>query len=185
MMATPSPEHWDVYTVDRIPTGRSNPRGTRLEPGEYRNVVHVCVFDVSGRMLIQKRAEDKSQWPGLWDFSVGGSVVAGENSRQGAQRETREELGITLDLADRAPQLTLTYPNVFDDFYLVTAGQDCPSFDLADLAVPNDEVTHVRWATRDEVFELRAAHEFIGWEPPLIDFLFAAAASPAVIDPAW
>lgn len=174
-------EQWAVYDRDRAPTGRTTERGEVLADGEYRLVVHVCIFDPAGRMLIQKRAVDKRDWPGLWDFSVGGSVIAGESTRAGAAREVREELGVELDLDARVPDFTFTFPHGFDDFYLVRAETD-----MNVPAVPNAEVTEVRWASRAEVHTLRAARQFIGWQPALIDFLFAAGAQvgAALIDPA-
>ena len=48
-------ERIDLYTIDRIPTGETAFRGEALPEGRYRMVVHVCVFNTKGDMLIQKR----------------------------------------------------------------------------------------------------------------------------------
>ena len=90
----------DLYDEGRVPLGRTAERSAPRGPGEYRMVVHVCVFDRRGRMLIQRRTAEKTIWPGLWDVSVGGGVDAGETSRQGAEREFREELGHPLALRE-------------------------------------------------------------------------------------
>ena len=42
-------------------------------------VVHVCIFNSKGEMLIQKRADDIVRWPGYWDVSVGGGASAGDD----------------------------------------------------------------------------------------------------------
>ena len=34
----------------------------------------------------------------MWDITVGGSAMIGENSRQAAMREVAEELGLKIDL---------------------------------------------------------------------------------------
>ena len=74
----------DLYTVDRVPTGKTAKRGDPLEEGTYRMVVHVCIFNSKGEMLIQKRADDIVRWPSYWDISVGGGARAGDTSRQAA-----------------------------------------------------------------------------------------------------
>ena len=87
-------ELWDLYTQDRQPTGLTMVRGSEHPQGYYRLVVHVCIFNSKGQMLIQQRQPFKEGWPNMWDVSVGGSVVAGESSREAAEREVAEELGL-------------------------------------------------------------------------------------------
>ena len=74
----------DLYDVDRQLTGKTTTRGVHLEEGTYRMVVHVCIFNSKGEMLIQKRADDIVRWPSYWDISVGGGARAGDTSRQAA-----------------------------------------------------------------------------------------------------
>lgn len=57
-------------------------------------VVHVLVFDLRRRLLLQKRSLNKRVAPGKWDTSVGGHVDCGETLISAAVREMREELGI-------------------------------------------------------------------------------------------
>lgn len=76
-------EFFDVIDANRQPTGERKERGSLFEEGKFRQVVHVCLIDEGGRMLLQRRANDKATWPGKWDVSVGGSVIAGETSAQG------------------------------------------------------------------------------------------------------
>lgn len=49
----------------------------KRDPGEYRVVVHVCVFDHQGRLLIQQRTPEKILWPDRWDVSIGGGWMPG------------------------------------------------------------------------------------------------------------
>jgi isopentenyldiphosphate isomerase len=58
-------------------------------------VVHVLVFDSRDRLLLQKRSLNKQVAPGKWDTSVGGHVDCGESLMAAAQREMKEELGIS------------------------------------------------------------------------------------------
>lgn len=158
-------EMWDLYDVDRIPTGGTVRRQNGLPEGQLHVVVHVCLFDEAGRLLIQRRDEGKQNWPGLWDFSVGGSVHAGETSRAGAVREVWEELGLELDLA--RPSFTFNFQYGFDDFYLLRTNAA-----LSDLAVPNDEVAEVRWADLGEVLQLLRSGRFINYREPVVRFVF-------------
>ena len=66
----------DLYDENRLPLGRTAERHAPKGPGEHRIVVHVCVFDSRGCLLIQKRTPEKRIWPGLWDVTVGGGGYA-------------------------------------------------------------------------------------------------------------
>ena len=102
-------ELFDLYTADRVKTDRTMVRGEQTPEGFYRMVVHVCIFDSEGRMLIQQRQPFKHGWSNLWDISVGGSAVSGDSSRSAAERETFEELGLVIDLKNERPTLTIHF----------------------------------------------------------------------------
>ena len=130
-------------------------------------MVHVCVFDRRGRLLIQRRAPEKFIWPDLWDVSVGGGVDAGETSRRGAEREFWEELGVSLDLSGLRPSVTVNFDGGFDDFYILTK-------DLApeDLTLQKEEVQAVRWASLEEILDMLARGTFIPYPESFLRFLF-------------
>ena len=160
-------ELFDLYTADRVKTGRTMVRGDAVPEGCYRIVVHVCIFDPEGRMLIQQRQPFKEGWSNMWDITVGGSAVAGDTSRTAAERETREEIGLDIDLTDVRPSLTLYWEHGFDDYYLLTRDVD-PDM----LRLQYEEVQTVRWATREEILRMIDDGEFIPYEKGLIDLLF-------------
>ena len=139
----------DLYDVDRVPTGKTARRGEPLEEGTYRMVVHVCIFNSKGEMLIQKRADDIVRWPSYWDISVGGGASAGDTSRMAAERETAEELGLSIDFSDRRPVISVNFSDGFDDFYTI-------EMDLSpeDLQLQTEEVADARWASREEIEEM-------------------------------
>ncbi len=64
------------------------------QKGLIHRVVHVLVWDRTGRLYLQKRAKHKDIQPGKWDTSVGGHLCPGETILNGAQRELKEELHI-------------------------------------------------------------------------------------------
>lgn len=85
-------EYNDVYDRNRNLTGRVHRRGTPWRKGEYGLVVCVWVYDGKGRILMTRRAPQKS-FPGTWENS-GGAAKAGETSLQAVVRELYEETGI-------------------------------------------------------------------------------------------
>ena len=160
-------ELFDLYTADRVKLDRTMVRGDAVPEGCYRIVVHVCIFDPEGRMLIQQRQPFKEGWSDMWDITVGGSAVAGDTSRTAAERETREEIGLSIDLTDVRPSLTLYWEHGFDDYYLLTRDVDPDT-----LHLQYEEVQAVRWATREEILRMIDDGEFIPYEKGLIDLLF-------------
>lgn len=73
--------------IGRVPRGEVY----RLRAG-FR-VVHVFLFDRTGRLLIHQLSPSK-KLAGHWGSSVAGGVKAGERPEDAARREVREELGI-------------------------------------------------------------------------------------------
>ena len=157
----------DLYDENRVPLGRTAERQEKKGPGEYRTVVHVCLFDSRGRLLIQKRAAEKQIWPNLWDVSVGGGVDAGETSRQGAEREFREELGCPLDLGGLRPSVTVNFDGGFDDFFLLTK-----DLALEELTLQREEVAAVRYAPLEEILTMVDGGTFIPYPKSFLCFLF-------------
>ena len=122
-------ELWDIYDIDRVRTGRVAQRGKPaseggLGEGEYHLVVHICVFNGRGQLLLQQRQKDKEGYPNLWDVSAAGSALAGENSAAAASRELREELGLVHDFTKERPFLTTHFERGFDDWYFIRMWAD-------------------------------------------------------------
>lgn len=138
-------ELWDLYDRDRRLTGKTHRRGEALAPGEYHLVVHVCIFNSAGQLLIQQRHPDKIGWPGYWDLSAAGSALAGEDSRAAAVRETREELGIEIDLDEECPRFSVSFSGGFDDYWMA----EC-DLELDQLRLQPEEVSAARWVDPDE-----------------------------------
>ncbi len=160
-------ELWDIYNRDRQISGQTMERGSEFPDSALHLVVHICIFNSNGDMLIQQRQPFKEGWPGLWDITVGGSAVAGDSSQQAAEREVLEEIGYHVDFSEKRPHLTVNYDHGFDDFYLLEA-----DIDISTLHLQAEEVKQVRWATREEIKELIDAKEFLPYYKSLIDVLF-------------
>lgn len=112
-------ELWDVYNRDKTKTGKTMVRGEKIKKGSYRLVVHACIFNSKGEMLIQQRQPFKSGWPNMWDITIGGSAISGETSQTAIEREIFEEIGLKIDLQNIQPHLTINFDTGFDDVYLI------------------------------------------------------------------
>lgn len=86
-------ELWDLYDENRLPLGRTHPRGEPVPKGAYHLAVIVVILNARGEVLLTRRAREKDACPGWWE-NTGGSALAGETSREAIIRELREETGI-------------------------------------------------------------------------------------------
>ena len=77
-------------TVGKATRGECHSGSKLLHP-----VVHLHLFDSSGRIYLQQRPLWKDIQPGKWDTAVGGHIDYGETVEAALCRETQEELGLT------------------------------------------------------------------------------------------
>ena len=136
-------ELWDVYDAKRNKTGRLHERGKPLQKGDYHLVVNVWLLDKNGRVLLTKRHPEK-HWGGFWECT-GGAVLAGENSLQGAIRETSEEIGLQLDAGSGILLQQQRRNNAFLDIWLFNS--DVPA---EALSLQPEEVVDAKWVDEDE-----------------------------------
>jgi len=161
-------ELWDVYDIHKIRTGKTVARGgNTLAEGEYHLTAHIALFSTEGKMLVQQRAACKDNWPSMWDITVGGAVVAGEDSATGAERELFEEIGIRHSFLGVRPHLTLHHKNVFCDCYIIVEDVDPTTLTLQEC-----EVAAVKWASIEEIFEMMNNGSFIAYHESFIRLLF-------------
>ena len=100
-------EYHEVYLRDGTRTGQIKPKHAPRVPGDY--FLHTIVIlkaadspppgEGEGRYILQQRSLKARFYAGCWDVT-GGGVRAGETPAQAAVRETREELGLTLQEQD-------------------------------------------------------------------------------------
>ncbi len=159
-------ELWDIYDESRMKTGRTMKRGDPFQAGDYHLVVHVCIFNSKGEMLIQQRQPFKKGWSNMWDITVGGSAVAGDSSRTAAEREVMEEIGLEISLSGIRPAVTVNFDCGFDDVYVIT--QDV---DISSLKLQYEEVQAVKWAQTDEIKAMIDQGIFIPYHKAFIDML--------------
>ncbi|MDE6149390.1 MAG: NUDIX domain-containing protein [Ruminococcus sp.] len=160
-------EYIDIYDKDKKLTDKTIARGGELSDGEYRLVVHICVFNSNNEMLIQKRQPFKKGWSGKWDVSVGGGVQAGESSVVAAQREVKEEIGVDVDLSNERPFACIIFTNGFDDYYLIEINENESFF----ITQP-EEVEKVMWADKKTILSMIDDGSFIPYHKGFIEMLF-------------
>ncbi|MBR2986961.1 MAG: NUDIX domain-containing protein [Clostridia bacterium] len=158
-------ELWDIYNENREKTGETIERGGKrtLKDGEFHLVVHVWIKNSEGKYLISQRSASRPTFPLEWEC-VGGSVTAGEDSLTGALRETLEEVGITLDPEKGSVVFTKIRRVIggkpFRDILDVWLFEYDGDADLTKATTP-DEVSDVRWMSKDEIKALYNEGKFV------------------------
>ena len=161
----------DVYNAQHERTGRRLARGVKPSGGERLLVVHACVLNSREELLIQRRQLTKDRYPGCWDLSAGGFALSGEDSADAVRRELREEVGLRLGAEALRFLFTEPFDYVLDDFYLARSDAE-PD----ELPLQAEEVSEVRWASREEVEAMIADGRFVDYPPEAIRRVFRLAA---------
>lgn len=169
-MNTKKDERWDIYDINKVPTGRTMGRNEWiLKDGEYHLTVLGALRRPDGRYLITKRKMNKAWAPGHWEIP-GGAAMAGESSLEAVKREVREETGI--DVSEARCELKLTYhreagtgDNYIVDGYLIEL-----DFDEAEVKAQEEETDGWALATREEIAELGAQGIFLHYHSAKVLF---------------
>ena len=141
-------EIWDLYTAEGQRTGQTISRGERIPEGCYHLVCEVLVHHVDGDYLLMKRALSKKIYPGAWEATAGGSVLAGEEVLAGARRELREETGI--EHAEFIPMGRLVSDLTGSIYHSYLAVTDCTK---DSVKLQQGETEDYRWLSEAEFRE--------------------------------
>ncbi len=136
----------DIYDKERNLTGRLHRRGTPWGKGEYGLVVCVWVYDGKGRVLLTRRAKEKS-FAGTWENS-GGAARTGETSLQAIVRELFEETGIRAEEEEFELLATGRDRVCHYDFYCLRRSADTP------VTLQPGETDDYRWVTLAKIHEM-------------------------------
>lgn len=145
----------DVLKPDGTPTGVKKPKPLVHRDGDWHRAVHIWIVGSDGRVVVQLRSHRKENNPNLWDVSAAGHISSGEDMREAAVREVREELGLEIGVAELRHVATLreqsvinagTYiDNEIHEIFVVRR-----DVDLRSLRLQEEEVDAVRLVTFDE-----------------------------------
>jgi isopentenyl-diphosphate Delta-isomerase len=103
----------EVILVDE----KDTPLGTmeKMEAhkkGALHRAFSVFIFNDSGEMLLQQRAEDKYHNAGVWTNACCSHPAPGEDTLEAAERRLKEEMGFTTELQ---PLFVFTYKAEFSN----------------------------------------------------------------------
>lgn len=90
-------EYLDIVDENGNPTGKTVDREIAHAEGVPHRTTHLWLLrkkDRAVEILLQKRAEIKSSFPGCYDISSAGHIPAGDDFVPSALRELEEELGV-------------------------------------------------------------------------------------------
>jgi isopentenyldiphosphate isomerase/intracellular septation protein A len=91
-----SEEWFDLVTPAGKVVGKAPRSLVHGNPDLLHSVVHVHLINEKGMLYLQKRAPTKDLYPGYWDTAIGGHIQSGETIEQALQRESEEELGLSM-----------------------------------------------------------------------------------------
>ena len=130
----------DIYNEKREKTGIIKYRGKdTLEPGEYFLGVGALLINDKKEILIGKRSETKSRYPGFWELN-GGCNRAGETSLESIVREIKEELGISLPPEKYFLLKSTKGEYTFRDLWTARVNENAE-----ELTFPDGEVAGAKW----------------------------------------
>lgn len=155
-------ETFDLYDKDMNLLPRKMIRGGTNNPGEYHLVVHIWIRNSKGQYLIQQRNKEEDLVPYMWAVTSG-AVLSGETALNAAIRETKEEIGLTVE----PHQLKLLQQGIIEDpkanyitnLYLLQ--QDVL---LKDCKIDTVEVRAIDYKTMPEIKQMIIENLFWDYE---------------------
>ena len=162
-------EVWDLYDKNKNLTGKTHIRGEELPDDSFHLVVHCWIRNNKGKYLISQRSESKATYPLMFEC-VGGSVVQGEDSKQGAIREIAEEVGLDLSAAKAEVVFTKTRGIIagqkFNDIMDVWLFDYTGEVDITKATT--NEVCDVKWCSIDEIKQIQAEGKLV----PTLEYIY-------------
>lgn len=167
----------DVLDEQGNLTGKAEERKVVHEEGLWHIHVGVWIMNKEGKLLFQKRSENKKINPNKWT-RTGGHVDSGETPLMGIQRETAEEVGVTIP--NESFQLISIDKNevylpenkrynrhfVYSYFTLV-------NYKIEDYTMQKEEVSDLKYISIEEMEEAKnmndESYTFVKWDKEKFD----------------
>lgn len=149
-------EYFDILTEDGEFKEEVASREECHQKGFYHKAVVIFIINSKGEILLQQRSANKKLWPNLWDITAGGHVLKDEFGYEAVIRETKEEIGLDLEVHDllfigctRSTNVQKEIINRhFNEFYIVKK-----EIDLSKIILQEEEVQDIRWFTKEEILK--------------------------------
>ena len=151
-------EIWDIYDIHKNKKNKLHKRGVPLDNDDYHIVIHAWVVNSNDEVILTKRHSSKKICPNMWECTEG-SIVAGEDSVEGAVRELKEEIGLDfkIDEAKFFTSFVLDFSNTIIDSYVFKRDVDINDLVLQENEVSEakivDEKVYREMCRRDEIVE--------------------------------
>jgi isopentenyldiphosphate isomerase len=173
--AAPVVEYLDVVDEDDRVTGRDTRTNVHANYLIHRGV-HVFVINRERKVLVQRRALQKVDYPGYLDVSVGAQVSAGESYDAAARRELHEEIG--------CEDASIFEIGAYDGFSVRQREKRRVYIHYCDGPFRPDpaEVADISFHTVDEISHMIDVEQFTGGFRRSFALLLASRWSPAGTD---
>jgi|SaaInlStandDraft_5_1057022.scaffolds.fasta_scaffold06447_2 mevalonate kinase len=133
----------DDEIVDHLPRSVCH-----SDPHPLHREIFVLLSDRRGRVWLQKRSKNKSQFPNMWTVTASGHVSKGQSYLEAAKRELMEEVGVETELTESEKFLSKRPENnaMIQSYVGVYEGE---------FGVDQEEVSEVRAYSKSELVEMR------------------------------
>ena len=148
------PEIIDLYNNARQIVSNAD-RKLPIPDGLNKLSVHVWIMNKDGQFLLQQRVATAKKFPNMWG-QTGGGAQTGESSWDTCVRESVEELGLKPELEKSIWVGTFKRITDFVDVWLVYN-----DVNIKDLHLQKTEVQNVKWASIQDIEQMRKDGTFI------------------------
>lgn len=137
--------------------------------GLWHRGVHVLVFNVNGKILLQKRSPNKDKFPSCYDISLSEHLQSGENYEQAALRGLEEELGITDVTLEKLVRFRMIYGHNDNNISEIFR---CKYDDK--VKIDRNEINEIEFMPLNKVMELIRENEniFAFWANEILKWFF-------------
>lgn len=150
-------EIWDIYDRNKNKTGRFHQRGLPLNKNDYHIVIHSWVVNSNDEVIITKRHSSKKICPNMREC-IECSILAGEDSIDGAIREPKEEIGLSFKRDDALflTSFILKFSNTIIDSYMFRK-----DVNIKDLILQENEISDAMIVNKNKYLEMCKRGEII------------------------
>lgn len=111
-------EYLDIYDKNGLKTGEKEEKELTHKNGLIHKTIHLCILNDKNELLLQRRSDDNSRYPGMLEISVAGHIRTGEDSVEAIQREAFEEIGIRINPYFLEYLFSYKHQRIMKDIYI-------------------------------------------------------------------
>jgi ADP-ribose pyrophosphatase YjhB (NUDIX family) len=140
----------EIIVVDKDNKVLGTKPRSQISTSDYFRVSGLWITDLSGNILLARRAEDLKHNPGMWDFAVAGTLAAGETYRSNIIKEAEEELGLTGLTLEEGPESYFVNKQNYQIFLQVFK-TILPPGQYGKIRFPKSIIAEIKWFTGEEL----------------------------------